>query len=496
MRYGIMSSSNEKKSFFRNIISKISKMRNLRYANKQFKHMLEEIIDKNLQQEYFKTNAITVIEDDPKLDLELDEEYINNTLLSKYYEYNTTRLPWGMNKLIFENNLYKEIIRDLFTNTEVFEAYKRIIDMNLVDNEYYNEKYDYSLSVPPILHFLYRGYNEGKNPSSYFDCDFYQEYNENAGNSELNPIVYFVLTGVDEGLVKINRDFYAPRAINKLELKDKIENYKEYGLTIDKRKKQLIVSFTSYPLRMNELHYTIYSLVNQELKPDKLLLWLSYEEFPNLEDDIPESVLRFKDHGLEIRWCNNIYSYKKLIPTLSEYPNDIIVTVDDDVFYPRNWLKKLFETHTKNPKEIIVHRARNMKLIDNYMFKEYTSWDLIKEESEHSYLTFMTGAGGILYPPESLHEYVFNQEQFLDLCRYGDDIWFWAMAILNRTKFKVVDDPFYDLIYINPAREVHLIKEETLWSNNRQGSNDRQLKAVIKHFPEIMKIIQENDENS
>ena len=70
------------------------------------------------------------------------------------------------------------------------------------------------------------------------------------------------------------------------------------------------------------------------------------------------------------------------------------------------------------------------------------------------------------------------------------------MAILNRTKFKVVDDPFYDLIYINPAREVHLIKEETLWSNNRQGSNDRQLKAVIKHFPEIMKIIQENDENS
>lgn len=488
-----MSSNNNNNSFLRNLFDKISMFKDLYYANREFKHMLEDIVDKNLEQDTFKTKSITKIEDNPKLNLELDEEYVNNTLLSKDFKYNTTRLRFGLTRLIFENNLYKEIIRDLFTNIEVFEGYKKITQMNLVDNEYYNEKYDYSLSIPPVLHFLYKGYEEGKNPSSYFDCDFYNKYNENAGNSDLNPIVYFVLHGVNEGLVKINPDFYAPRAINKYELNEKIDNYKEYGLTIEKREQQIIVSLTSYPLRMNEIHYTIYSLVNQQLKPDKILLWLSYEEFPNREDDIPESVLRFRDHGLEIKWCNNIYSYKKLIPTLKQYPDDIIVTVDDDIFYPRNWLKKLFETHMTNQEDIIVHRARNMKLINNYMFKEYTSWNLIKEESESSYLTFMTGAGGILYPPNALHENVFKEDIFLDLCRYGDDIWFWAMAVLNKTKFKVVNEPFYDLIYINPAREVHLIKEETLWSNNRQGSNDRQIKAVINHYPEIMRIIGENE---
>ena len=105
----------------------------------------------------------------------------------------------------------------------------------------------------------------------------------------------------------------------------------------------------------------------------------------------------------------------------------------------------------------------------------------------------MTGAGGILYPPHKLYQDVFNEERFLDICRYGDDIWFWAMAILKHTKFKVVDDCFYDLIYVNPAREVNLIHEQTLWLNNRKGSNDSQLKSMLKFYPEILEIINEKN---
>ncbi|WP_416861963.1 hypothetical protein, partial [Helicobacter ganmani] len=108
----------------------------------------------------------------------------------------------------------------------------------------------------------------------------------------------------------------------------------------------LIASLTSYPLRIPTLHYTLYSLLTQTLKPHKLILWLSKEEFPNKEQDLPSSVLDFTNHGLEIKWCEkNIKSYKKLIPTLQDYLNAIIVTCDDDVIYPKNWLSKLYNAY-------------------------------------------------------------------------------------------------------------------------------------------------------
>lgn len=470
--------------------NKISLYIGLFHENRKFKRILESIIRKNPDHETFKKKSITLIEDDDYLDLNISQEYLDNTLLENQYE--TAHIPLGLNKLKFENNLYKEIIIDLFQNKEVFTAYRKIYKLNLFDHLYYKKEYNYNLSVPAILHYIYRGNDEGKNPSSYFDGNFYKEYNKYAQKSDLNPLVYFVLKGMDEGIIKINKNFYEPKAINRLTLNSKIDEDTEYGLNKQKRQKRIIVSFTSYPLRMNEIKYMIYSIIKQEFKADKIILWLSNEEFPNKEKDIPDDVLRFKEFGLEIRWCKNIYSYKKLIPTLKEFPNDIIVTADDDIFYPQNWLKKLYEHHLKYPKEIIVHRARKMIFKNHKEFTDYVTWQLITDESDASYLTFMTGAGGILYPPHVLSNEVFNEDKFMDLCKYGDDIWFWAMAIINHRKFRVVKDCFYDLVYINPAREV-LLKEETLWLKNRKGSNDKQIHNMLKAYPEILDIIQEED---
>ena len=44
-------------------------------------------------------------------------------------------------------------------------------------------------------------------------------------------------------------------------------------------------SLTSFPQRMYEIHYTLYSLLTQTIKPAKVILWLGREQFPNLEKD-------------------------------------------------------------------------------------------------------------------------------------------------------------------------------------------------------------------
>ena len=150
------------------------------------------------------------------------------------------------------------------------------------------------------------------------------------------------------------------KTINKATLDNELETFKSCGITGDD--KDLIVSLTSFPQRMYELHYTLYSLLTQNIKPGKIILWLAEEEFPHLEKDIPKKVLNLRNNGLEIKWCNNIYSYKKLIPALKNYPDNIIVTADDDIFYENDWLEKLILSHEKDKKSIICHRAHKIKL--------------------------------------------------------------------------------------------------------------------------------------
>lgn len=280
--------------------------------------------------------------------------------------------------------------------------------------------------------------------------------------------------------------------IDKNKLKKQLHTY-EYGITTQKRTPQLIVSLTSFPQRMYDIHFCLYSLLNQSLKPDKLILRLAEEEFPNKEKDIPNTVLSFLEKGLEIKWCKNIKSYKKLIPALKEYPDAITVTADDDIYYPVDWLEKLYQSYQKNPEYIHCHRAHKILFDTNNTIMPYKNWQSETTEHSPSLKIFCTTGGGVLYPPQCLYKDVLNEELFTKLAPNADDIWFWAMAVLQGTKIKVVDDNIKQLTYINPERELGLNNEITLCSQNcGNGQNDIQLANVLKQYPQIMeKLINE-----
>ncbi len=271
--------------------------------------------------------------------------------------------------------------------------------------------------------------------------------------------------------------------INKEKIACEIEMFKGLGITKEKRNPQIIVSLTSYPDRIYDIHYCLYSLLNQNFKPDKLILWLSKEEFPNLEKNLPSRILKLKKHGLEIKWTEkNFGSYDKLIHCLKKYPNDIIVTADDDLFYPEDWLERLYETY--DGENVIAHRAHLMSF-ESGSVKPYDQWEKLIENDEISVLNFPTTGGGILYPPNVFYKDVLNDEIFLKLSPYADDIWFWAMLVLNNRKVKVIKNGYKRLIYINPERELNLNGDGTLFSLNKKGRNDEHLSALLEFYPEI-----------
>lgn len=281
-----------------------------------------------------------------------------------------------------------------------------------------------------------------------------------------------------QGFSSINRDYVASL----------VENYSGRGVSGREGTPELVVSLTSYPARMYDIHLTLYSLLTQDLKPDKIILWLGEEQFPRKRDDVPRRVRDLERWGVDIKWCADTKSYKKLLPTLQEYPESVIVTADDDIYYPQHWLKELWETHRKTGARIVAHRCHRVAC-NGEGLAPYSSWKKCVRGYEASYLNFMTGAGGVLYAPGSLHEDVFNVAKAMELCPHNDDIWFWAAALLNGTRISLTETPFSSLIYTNPEREANANDDGTLFAYNGSGGNDIQLKTVVQAYPQIMEIV-------
>ena len=253
---------------------------------------------------------------------------------------------------------------------------------------------------------------------------------------------------------------------------------------------QYIVSLTSDGERLAATaSYTIATIFQQTVSPDKIVLWIAYEDKETISamlKDTSSILHRLVEKGLEICYCEDIKSYKKLIPAIENFPNDCIITADDDVFYPKKWLEQLLAEHKKKTNKIICHRAKEIKVDENHNLLSYNCWDFCIKKCES---LFPTGIGGILYPPKCFHKNITNKELFMKFAPYADDIWFWAMAVINKEYFG--DENPYVVVENGYSRNLQVIEpkqnhgENALWNYNSQGGNDRQLKAVVEQYPQI-----------
>ncbi|WP_444677466.1 hypothetical protein [Halomonas sp. E19] len=158
---------------------------------------------------------------------------------------------------------------------------------------------------------------------------------------------------------------------------------------------ELVVSLTSYKARFDNLHLTLRSLLLQEMWPDHIILWIAEEE----KGALPPSVLELKKYGLSIRFCEDIRSYKKIVPTLREHPDSFIVTADDDIYYEPNWLKGLIESWDSEYKSVMAHRAHKIRLDEKGHPLPYKQWKWqVGPEEPADGLIVPTGCAGVLYP--------------------------------------------------------------------------------------------------
>jgi len=252
-------------------------------------------------------------------------------------------------------------------------------------------------------------------------------------------------------------------------------NCKETGIS-DKKycDNEIIVSLTTFSNRVYEVYLAIESIMQQTMKPNRIILWLE-EDLKDFK--LPVFLLNQIKRGLEIKYCKNIKSYKKLIPSLIAFPQAAIITIDDDALYFFDLIENIINEHIKHPDYILCGRMYLMKL-KNKKPDKYSKWIEGYNSTEVSPLNFPTGIGGILYPPNCFTKEVLNEDVFTDICKFADDIWFKAMSLLNNVPVKKVfthsknSKDYYSNVLDNRLVDINI----------GQGMNDIQLKAVFDKY--------------
>lgn len=248
---------------------------------------------------------------------------------------------------------------------------------------------------------------------------------------------------------------------------------------------EIIVSLTTFSTRIDKTYLPIESIMQGTVKPNRIILWLSEEEYKNAQ--LPQTLKLQQKRGLEVKLCKDYLSYNKLIHALAQYPDAAIITIDDDVMYEYDIVERLVNAHKQNPSSICACRMHRVVLNKDNAPVSYMDWDLCISDLRKTPLNFPTGVGGVLYPPHCFNNEVLNSETFMKLCPKADDIWFYAMALLN-------DTPNHWVATSHPEGYYHTLEyysNSLSFSNTdaQEKGNDVQLKRVFDKYSLYKKLV-------
>lgn len=195
---------------------------------------------------------------------------------------------------------------------------------------------------------------------------------------------------------------------------------------------KVIVSMATIPSRMSRLEENMPSILNQSYHFDTLII--------NILDDLSDDEYKFYekikklDARITLNKCNKKWrSCNKLLPTLKSHPDDVIITIDDDIYYPVDCFKLLIEQYEKTPDCIIAHEINPLLLNNEKNYIDFINgYDIMLMQKEFGkYLS-----GCTLYPPHVFDDTdIFDYDKMM-YCTNAthDELWFWVQSTLKNVK--------------------------------------------------------------
>ena len=242
----------------------------------------------------------------------------------------------------------------------------------------------------------------------------------------------------------------------------------------------LIISFTSFPARIKNVWMVVESIKRQSYLPEKIILWLSDEQFRSYEE-LPDKLKEEEDSLFEIKFVpNDLRSHKKYMYAFLQFPKKTIITIDDDIFYHPDTIKFLVDGNRTYPNNIIANCTKKILYNDDEIMP-YNLWEQRRIKIFESEDLVQIGVGGVLYPPQLLDKIVVDDNLFMSLAPTADDLW--LNSIARYSNVKIVQSGLKILFLPIESKTPSLSS-----SNKYEGKNDEQLGNINSYMKEHMNI--------
>ena len=269
------------------------------------------------------------------------------------------------------------------------------------------------------------------------------------------------------------------RFISSLEMNSiEKEQIKEFPLNKKGREEVVIASLTSFPARIEYVHYAIKSLMLQTYKPDRIVLWLAEEQFP--DKVLPKQLTDLQALGLEILWTKDFYGHKKYYHLVEEQKeNELVITFDDDILYPPKCIERLVKKHREFPDCVVCERAQAVNKNGDKLLNP-GRWDTISNVGvdKPAYSLNPSPGGGCLIPYGAFHKDAVDYEKIYKLAYKNDDLWYMFMCAQKGTKM-IKTRKYHKIFTLVEGSQVVQMATE----NVQQNRNIEIMQGLIEEYP-------------
>jgi hypothetical protein len=244
---------------------------------------------------------------------------------------------------------------------------------------------------------------------------------------------------------------------------------------------KIVITMTSWVKRINYVAKAIYRFLTTQLdKPDIFYLWLSEEEFPNKEKDLPEDLLLIcNTFNIKISWTKeNEYCHKRWYVYPLHY-NDIVIAIDDDCIYDKNLI---------NFARTIAYNKIVYTIFNNLTNEMFFNNDIkINYKLSTSCSNKIKLSGNSIYPPGTFPLEAISEENIKlrkKYCKKCDESWIMPFLIFNNIprSYSYKQDVkcnFKDPKYKNSALYYSYQSKNIHWKH-------LQIYIVLRLFPQLM----------
>ena len=201
---------------------------------------------------------------------------------------------------------------------------------------------------------------------------------------------------------------------------------------------KVVITQTSWKKRIDVLPLSIYIfLTKQTVKPDMFYLWLSEDEFPNRENDLPEVLVQLiKQLNVQLIWLpgnERVYKRWHIYP---EHYSDYVISIDDDCIYSTTLIEDILKQFDKYPNSAC-NIWKQFSAIPTYNHDIQIKFKFSKNEIDER----IWACGNIAFPPNTFPLDAISYSALADARKYAlsnDEVWLITYLVKHDIKLTCI----------------------------------------------------------